>query len=177
MGLNWVEDVVSHLYKLKGFLVIQNEDLQMPKTDYRKVRGHSDIDVIAIKGHEWKHIECQSWWGPSRKEEKKNLKRLEERFEQAQSLLEKYSFLDKDKMKLERIFVTSGKPKKGRGNGPWQRLEKFCQKNEITLVEINDVINDLISELRKKYPKPYKIGKEEGIARLLIHLIHNCFLK
>jgi len=39
------------------------------------------------------------------------------------------------------------------------------------------VIEDLISELREKYPRVQEIGKEIGIARFLIHLIHNDFLK
>ncbi len=78
---------------------------------------------------------------------------------------------------MENIFVTSGKPKKSRGDGPWDRLQKFCNKNGIKLVEINQVIKDLISELKNKYPMPQEVGKEEGIARFLIHLIHNDFLK
>jgi hypothetical protein len=51
VGLNWVEDIVSHLYRLKGYMVVENEDLQMPKT-----HAHSDIDVIAIRGRELLHI-------------------------------------------------------------------------------------------------------------------------
>ena len=74
MGLNWVEDIVSHLYKLKGYMVIENEDLPMPIREYRGVRGHSDIDIIAIEDTELVHIECQSWWGPKKGEfEKKRV--------------------------------------------------------------------------------------------------------
>ena len=69
MALNWLEDIVSHLYKLKGYTVVENEDLPMPSTEHRGIRGHSDIDVIAIKANELMHIECQSWWGPSKKDE------------------------------------------------------------------------------------------------------------
>ena len=39
MALNWLEDVVSHLYRLKGYLVVENEDLQMPQTESRRVRA------------------------------------------------------------------------------------------------------------------------------------------
>jgi len=178
MGLNWVEDIVSHLYKLKEYMVIENEDLLMPKTEYRGVRGHSDIDIIAIKDTELVHIECQSWWGPAKKDERKEFRRLKDRFELTPNVIfEKYKFLDRDKHEIKNIFVASGKPKKSRGNGPWDRLQTFCDENDIKLVEINSIITQLIAELRKKYPKPEKVGKEQGIARFLIHLIHNNFLR
>jgi len=45
------------------------------------------------------------------------------------------------------------------------------------LLEIDMVIEDLILELKKKYLTRQKVGKEEGIARFLIHLIHNDFIK
>jgi hypothetical protein len=178
MGLNWVEDIVSHLYKLKGYMVIENEDLPMPITKYRRVRGHSDIDVIAIKDNELLHIECQSWWGPAKNDEEKELQRLKDRFEYAPDLIfKKYGFLDQSRFNVKNIFVTSGKPIKSRGGGPWDRLQEFCNENNIKLVEINSIIMELIAELRKKYPRPEKVGKEEGIARFLIHLIHNNFLR
>ena len=178
MGLNWVEEIVSHLYKLKGYLVIENEDLPMPETQYRSIRGHSDIDVIAIKDSELIHIECQTWWGPKIKDnaEKKEFHRLKDRFERAHIVIfDKYTFLDKEKFKIKNIFVTSGKPKKSR-NGPWDRLQDFCNKNDIELKEINSIIKEIITILKKKYPKPIKVGKETGIARFLIHLIHNDFI-
>jgi len=177
MGLNWVEDIVSHLYRLRGYMVVENEDLLMPKTASRTVRGHSDIDIIAIKDNELIHIECQSWWVPSKADEQRQFQRLKDRFKYAPKLIfEKYSFLDKDKITVKNIFVTSGKPEKSKENGPWDRLQEFCNKNGIELVEINKVIEDLISELKKRYSS-YQVGKERGIARFLIHLIQNDFLK
>ena len=178
MGLNWVEDVVSHLYKLRGYMVIEDEPLQLPKTENIKIRGHSDIDVLAIKDDEIVHIECQSWWGPSLAEEKKHFERLTRRFDHAPDyIFKKYSFLDKNKFKIKNILVTSGKPKKGTGNGPWDRLEYFCNKNCIELLEIDHIIKELISELKLKYPKRDLVGKEEGIARFLLYMIHNGFLE
>jgi len=177
MGFNWIEDIVSHLYKLNGYMVIGNEDLPMPKTKYRGVRGHSDIDILAISDTELIHIECQSWWGPSKADEEKEFRRLNDRFEQAPNVIYgKYKFLDRSKLKVKNIFVTSGKPKKSRGDGPWDRLQKFCSDQGIELVEINSIINQLIDRLKKQYPKPEKVGREEGIARFLIHLTHNDFL-
>jgi hypothetical protein len=44
-------------------------------------------------------------------------------------------------------------------------------------VEINKNIEDLILELKKSYLKSIKVGKEKGIARFLLHLLHNNFLK
>lgn len=176
MSLNWLEESVACLYKLKGYMIIENEDLPMPKTESRTVSGHSDIDVIAIKENEIIHIECQSWWGPSKEDEKKELQRLKDRFEHTPSLIfKKYTFLNKDKFKLKNIFVTSGKPKKGRG-GPWDRLQEFCNKNEIELVENFQIFKELISELRKKYPN-YIVGKEKGITRFLLDLIRYGFIK
>jgi len=178
MGLNWVEEIVSQLYKVKGYMVIENEDLVMSKTEYRSVQAHSDIDIIAIKDAEVLHVECQSWWGPE-KDDEKDHRRLKDRFEGGRRhISEKYRFLVRDKPGvIKRVFVTSGKPKKSRGNGPWDRLQEFCKKNGIELVEINSIIEELVEELSKKYPKPTKVGREEGITRFLIHLIHNNFLK
>lgn len=177
MGLNWVEDIVSHLYKLKGYMVLENEDLPMPKAKHRTVRGHSDIDVLAINNKEMLHIECKSWWGPSYTIEQNDFKRLMDRFNHAQpSIFQKYPFLPKN-LKVRNMLVTSGKPKKGRVNGPWTRLQRFCDGKSIELVEINTVITDLISVLKEKYPKPARVGKEDGIARFLIHLNHNGFLR
>jgi hypothetical protein len=168
MGLNWVEDLVSHLYQLRGYLVIQNEDLPMPN------QAHSDIDVIAIKDGEVRHVECQSWWGP-RKDDARDLKRLKDRFENApERIFDKYNFLRG--FATKRVFVTSGKPKHGTGSGPWDRLSRFCAENQIELVEINTVIRELLGELKLAYPTIYKVGKEEGIARFLLHLIHNGFI-
>jgi len=173
MAKNWVEDVVAQLYKLKGYMVVENEDLQMPTTDSRKVRGHSDIDVMAIGNNELIHIECQSWWGPSKSKERKDFQRLKDRFELSPKIIfNKYSFLKQEVLQLKRIFITSGKPKKSRGNGPWDRLSLFCSENHIELLEINDVIRDLIDTLKIKYPRKEIVGKEEGITRFLLHLIN-----
>jgi hypothetical protein len=178
MRSNWIEELVSHLYRTKGYVVISNEDLPMPLTAYRRVRGHSDIDVIAIKDNELLHVECQSSWCPEKKDENKQLRRLKDRFEHAShSVFKNYSFLDQSKLSIKNIFVTGGKPSKSRGNGPWDRLQGFCNKNNIELVETNSIITELIAELRKKYPKPERVGREEGITRFLIHLIHNYFLR
>jgi hypothetical protein len=177
MAVNWVEDIVSQLYKSRGYLVIEDQDLQMPIRDYRRVRGHSDIDVLAIKDKELVHIECQSWWGPALADESKEFRRLKDRFDHtADVIFDLYIFLNRSEMTVKNVLVTSGKPKKRTGNGPWDRLQKFCDNNEIQLVEINDIISELISELKKKYPKPNEVGKEAGIARFLIHLAHNDFL-
>jgi len=108
MGLNWVEDIVSHLYKLQGYMVVENEDLPMPKTANRRVPGHSDIDVIAVKGDELIHIECQSWWGPSKENEQKGFDRLKDRFHYAPThIFGKYHFLDKGKIRVKKIFDAS----------------------------------------------------------------------
>lgn len=178
MGLNWVEDCVAHLYRLKGYLVLENEDLRMPRTEFRAVRGHSDMDVVAFRDGELVHVECQSWWGPSRAAEEREFRRLQQRFEHAaDAIFRRYPFLDRDQFQLRDVFVTSGKPKKSSGRGPWDRLQAFCDENGIELVEINEVIRDLISALREKYPNQQKVGREKGIARFLLHLILNDFLK
>jgi hypothetical protein len=45
------------------------------------------------------------------------------------------------------------------------------------IVEINEVIGNLISVLKKRYLRPREIGKLQGIARFLLHLSHSGFLK
>ena len=159
-------------------MVLENEDLPMPRTKERYVRGHSDIDIVAIDQNQLLHIECQTWWGPAKEHEENQLRRLKERFDEArEAIFDRYKFLDRNKLQIRDIFVTAGKPEKSRGNGPWDRLRKYCESHDIELVETNDIIRDLIMELKERYPKPAKVGKEKGIARFLIHLIHNDFLK
>ena len=181
MALNWLEDIVSHLYRLKDYTVVENEDLLMPRTEYRGVRGHSDIDIIAIKGSELTHVECQSWWGAFKKtDEQKEFRRLKDRFEQARELFltsEKYSFLNQSSLKMRNIFVTTDETKNKPRGGRWDKLQQFCSSNGIELVEIKSVVSDLIAELRKKYPSPQKVGKEEGITRALLYLAQHEFLK
>jgi len=175
MGLNWVEDIVARLYGLKGYMVIQNEDLVMPKTPSRSIRGHSDIDIIAIKDDAIVHVECQSWWGPALADEKKQFERLHDRFENAPYVIfKKYRFLKC--RRPSRVFVTSGKPKKSTGHGPWDRLADFCSERDIELVEINTIIRELVLVLRERYPCPQRIGKEPTLSRFLLHLIHAGFI-
>jgi len=172
MALNWVEEVVSHLYKLRGYVVIENEDFPTP----RGVAGRAEADIIAFKEKELLHVECMSYWGSMTKNEE--FQRLNNKFERVQDqIFEKYNFL-KQYGPIKKVFVVGGRAPKRRRNGPWNRLEEFCRNNDIELIEINTVIEDLIRELRYKYPKRKGIvGKEEGVSRFLLHLIHNNFLK
>jgi hypothetical protein len=74
-------------------------------------------------------------------------------------------------MEWKKVFVTQT------SKGPLGRLQELCDKEGIQLIEINEVIKRLVSELGKKYPKDGKeVGEEEGIARFLIHVIQNDFL-
>jgi hypothetical protein len=175
MALNWVEELVGQLYQAKGYLVVYDVDLPMPQTDYRSVRGHSDIDVLAISDGEVVHVECQSWWGPSRGLEPKELRRLKDRFDAAPYVIRtKYPFLDK--ATIHNQFVTTGKPKRLGTDGPWNRLQTFCSSNGIELVEVNTILQELVTLLRKKYPRPDRVGKEPSLSRFLLHLIHNGFV-
>lgn len=174
MGLNWVEDIVAHLYEINRYMVIRNEDFVMTKTG-----RHSDLDILAIKDSKIVHIECQTWWGPSKKDERKEFQRLKDRFDNAPKVIfDKYKFLQSENFKIHKVFVTSGKPtKKNKREGPWDRLEAFCKDNKIELVEINTKIRDLVDKLKEDFPKPNRVGKLPPLARFLLHLIHNQFLK
>lgn len=175
MALNWVEELVGQLYQAKGYLVVYDVDLPMPKTDCRSIRGHSDIDVLAIRNGEVVHVECQSWWGPALDSEPKELRRLKDRFDAAPAVIRtKYPFLIEAIIRNQ--FVTTGKPKRLGTDGPWSRLQTFCSKNGIALVEVNTVLRELVSLLRQNYPSPARVGKEPSLSRFLLHLIHNGFL-
>jgi hypothetical protein len=178
MALNWLEELVSQYYRIRGYMVSENIPMKMDKSETRTVQGHSDIDVLAINNDEIIHIECQTWWGPSYAEEPKHFDRLKSRFGKSKSFIfEKYQFLDEEKQKVKKIFVSGGKAKQyPTGNGPWDRLEQFCKQNNIELVEINTIVSHLLKEINLKYPPGGKIGKEEGLLRLMIHLLHNGFI-
>jgi len=120
------------------------------------------------------HIECESWWGPSRDEEKKKLGHLKERFEVSPGELKgKFAFLTThlNQAGPRKVFVTSGKPTKSRG-GPWERLETFCNEHDIELKEVKAVLEEFITELAKKYRrKDGRVGREESfVTRLLIQM-------
>ena len=163
-------------------MVLTNVDVPMPKTSSRSVKGHSDIDVLAISENEIVHIECEGWWGPPLSEESRRLEHLRERFDVAAvEIRNKFPFLAayfEQPSKLRKVFVTSEKPLTSRG-GPWERLERFCNKHRIELKEVREVLADLITELRNRYPKRAGIvGKEESfVTRLLIQLIGDGFLR
>jgi hypothetical protein len=149
----------------------------MPKTVSRSIRGHSDIDEIAIRQNSIVHAECQSWWGPSKAEDPREFRRLADQFEHApETIFRKYGFLEPERFTLSRAFVTSGRPKGGRGKGPWDRLETFCAGHEIELLEINTVIRRLARQLLERYPGSGIIGKEPTLSRFLLHLIHAGFI-
>ncbi len=88
----------------------------------------------------------------------------------------KYGFLEPESFTLSRVFVTSGRPKGGRGKGPWDRLETFCTEHQIELLEINTVIRRLARQLLARYPGSGIIGKEPTLSRFLLHLIHAGFI-
>jgi len=175
MSLNWLEDLVSHYYRLDGYIVTEDMAIKMPKTENRKTRGNSDIDILAIKDNEILHVQCQTWWGPGRKDENKNLERLKELYLYAPGYLKtKYPLLKNHSIK--NVFITGDKPKTKRGL-QWQRLELFCKDNNIELIDINTIIWRFIEDLRTQIGMKGNIGKEEGITRFLIHLVRNDFIK
>ncbi len=172
MALNWLEEVVSQYYKLRGYIVLENEDFPNPEG----VAGRGEADIIAFKDGELVHVECMSFWGAMPKN--KAFQQLNNKFERGQAhIFKKYNFLKKYGP-IIKIFVAGGKANNPQPNGPWYRLENFCRHNKIRLIEVNTIVEDLIRELRNKYPKHKRlVGKEEGIARFLLHLIDNDFLK
>lgn len=176
MALNWIEEIVGELYQIKGYLVVYDVDFQMPKTEGRRVRGHSDIDVLAISNDEVVHVECQTWWGPGIASENREFERLKARFIEAPNVIGKrFPFLHGRVIKNR--FVTTGKPMRLRPDGPWSRLQKFCSDNSVELVELNDILKELIKQLQRKYPRPDRVGKERSLTRFLLHLIHSRYLK
>ncbi len=176
MALNWVEELVGQLYQAKGYLVVYNVDMPMPKTPWRRISGHSDIDVLAISDSEVVHLECQSWWGPKKESEPNELRRLKERFDEAEKLIPtKYPFLVEQVIRNR--FVTTGKPRRRGTDGPWNRLQDFCSEHRIELIEVNTILRELIVLLRERYPNSARVGKEPLLTRFLLHLIHNEFVK
>ncbi len=171
MALNWLEEVVSQWYKLRGYIVIENEDFPTPKGK----GGRAEADIIAFDKKELVQVECKTYWGTSSKE--KELQQLRQKFQLVQEqIFDRYKFLKQYKS-IKKTVVT-GRADNPRPIGPWSRLQAFCKKEKIELIEINTIIEELIRELRHEYPKSKGIvGKKEGIARFLIHLTHNHFLK
>jgi len=177
MGLNWIEDIVAQLYKLKGYMVLEDEIVLLPRNIKRAVQAPTDLDVVAINEKEVIHIECQTWWVPDKHQEVIMKQKLKEKYKISKKILfQRYKLLNKNKQIFRKIFVVGGKPKEGR-KGPWSRLEKFCKRNKIELIDINDIIKEMIIILKEKYPKGKPIGKERGIVRFLMHLIQNNFIK
>ncbi len=172
MALNWLEEVVSHLYKLRGYIVLENEDLPMPEG----ISGRGDADIIAFKDGNLVHVECTVWWGPGIAGEEKAFEKLNSKFERAQDLIfKRYSFLERYGP-IIKIFVTSTTNANRQHGRPWDNLQAWCNDNDIELIAINSVIEDLIRELGRENPGPLRVGVK-GIALFLMHLIRNDFLK
>jgi len=89
MALNWLEEVVSQLYKLRGYIVLEDEDFPMPEG----VPGIGDADIIAFKDEELLHVECMAWWGPGIAGEEALFDRLSSKFQRVQdSIFRRYGF-------------------------------------------------------------------------------------
>ena len=171
MGISWVEDLVSEYYKLKGYLVIENEDIVLPKKSNRIVQAHSDIDILAIKENEIIHAECVLFWGPSKKDEPKWKAKLKDNLQKAE---EKIKQNLGNQIKIKNVLVVGYKPNNPKEDGPWRRLEVFCSEEDIILIDLNDVIKKLIHNLKKKYPKSKgKVGKHNKLISFLIYLLQN----
>ena len=139
------------------------------------VPGKGDADIIAFKDGEMVHVECMAWWGPGIRDENEAFEWLNSKFERAQdTIFKRYGFLERYGP-IIKIFVTGGRADNPRPNGPWNRLQEFCGKEGIELIEINTIVEDLIRELRRENPGPLRVGVK-GIARFLLHLIQNDFL-
>ncbi len=172
MALNWLEEVVSHLYKLRGYIVLENEDFPMPVG----VSGRAEADIMAFKDGELVHVECMAWWGYGIANEQEAFDRLNSKFQRAQdSIFRRYGFLERYGP-IIKIFVTCTINANQQHGRPWDNLQRFCDENEIRLIEINTIIEDLIRELRRENPGPLRVGVK-GIARFLLHLIQNGFLQ
>lgn len=174
MALNWLEEVVSQLYKLRGYIVLENEDFPMPDG----VGGRAEADIMAFKDGKLLQIECEGWWGYGTANEQEAFDKLNSKFLHAQnSIFNRYSFLEQYKP-IIKTFVAGGRVNNPRPDGPWNRLQAWCNDNDIELIEINSVIEDLIRELRlrRENPDPLRVG-EKGISQFLLHLILNDFLK
>lgn len=76
MAKNHLEELVAQLWRLKGYVVMENVNLFLSSGEERQVGGHSDADVIALKDCEVVHIECQTNWVPGRPERNSQHQRL-----------------------------------------------------------------------------------------------------
>ncbi len=164
MARNWLEELVAEFYRLKGYLVITDLDLPMPSTSSRSVRGHSDIDVLAIKSKEMIHVECKNYWTSNTED---GIEKLKEQFEISEPMIIKnFPFLN-GIHNFRKVLVTNGKPRK---------LEQMCQKHGIILKDISvDILDPVIAHLKKEMKdQPGLIGKRESfVTRLLIHMIED----
>ena len=180
MALNWLEQLVADLYRLRDYLVHTNVDLLLRRGEQRAVGGHSDIDVLAANGQEVLHFECQTWWVAGPSEEKREFGRLIDRFEQGEEHLRKlwpFLFPDKDKTPYRRVFVVGGRPDKPTGKGPYDRLDAFAKQHGIEVRNLEDLVSEYLDELDRAFPSADKVGKEVGQAGLLLYLRKYGWLK
>ncbi len=57
---NFIEEVVTELYKLRGYSVMKNVWYFLEKGEHRKYPGQSDIDVLAIGRDDVHFVSCTS---------------------------------------------------------------------------------------------------------------------
>lgn len=178
MAKNHLEELVAQLWRLKGYVVLENMTFFLSSGENRQVGGHSDADVIALKDGEVVHIECQTNWVPDRSKRNSQHQKLLNRFQAAEQIFPQIysaidSILSQSSPRHTRKIVVAGSPQNPRPDGPWAALQQFCQEHDITLIETGQVLREIVQVLRSRYPHPSeRIGKEESfVVRTLIELI------
>ena len=175
MILNHIEILTAKWLEYNGYLTHSRIPFWLAKEKTGKRQSQwSDMDILAINQDEVKFVECKAFLGVAPKEIL--VKRIKEHFEIGSvQIIKSYPWL---KNKNKSFLVVAEAP---------SNLESYrtlLRDNEIRLKHFKDIIQGVLSHLRKKLPPDkykttiaYGIKEEENMCRLLLSLLSYGFLK
>jgi len=171
MSLTYTEELAveyfKHILDNNGkleYMVSFRVPFQIPKNTAKKVRGWSDIDVLAIGNEEICVVQTKSFTGTKRKE--LIINDISNFFKYADEYVENQNYgLNKN---IRNIFIVDYTTKS---------VIKSLEEKGIEVMLLKDIAIELIKILEKRLGEKQRVGKEESnVTRTLLFLIdHELF--
>ena len=175
MILNHIEILTAKWLEYQGYLTQGRIPFWLPKEKTGKKQSQwSDMDILAINQDEVKFVECKAFLGTTSKEVV--AERIKEHFEiGSEQIIKNYPWL---KNKNRSFLVVAEAPSN------LESCRTLLRDDEIRLKHFKDIIEGVLSHLRKKLPPDkymsaiaYGIKEEENMCRLLLSLLSYGFLE
>lgn len=174
MTENAVQLIAEAYFKLvKNCFVCANEWFRpsRPKAQWK------DIDILALNkdGKEVYLVACQTY-----PESSDAWKRAKTSILDAESWVKQFPLV-KGRDLIKWFVVDVERPKRKRqfrNRKSFEDYDNDMKSHGIVVKTLKEIVSELLQKLQEKYPKKTRrVGKEKTGARLLLHLLHNEFIK